>query len=270
MFARTSLVALALMSLGLSAGAVTPALAAAQGFEYAPGTGQYRITQTTKVAQEAMGQKQEFESSSNQLLTITLARQNKDTLAMTAVIDSVSQTGPMGPTPGLEKLIGVKADAKLSPAGVTYSVFTKDSAVTGAAAIADGLGRFLPKIRARLVKGATWVDTTIGKVKQAGLDVDRQTISKFAVVGDTTVAGEKSWKLTREDSTSMSGSGMAQGQAMTMEGTSIGKGAVFVSQKGTFVRAEGGEQSTVKLVLSANGLEINVVSNANTKIEKVK
>lgn len=265
MSARNSLVALA-----LTAGVVAlPPRAVAQGFEYAPGTGQYRITLTTKGAQEAMGQKHEFESSSNQLVTITLARQNKDTLALTAVVDSVSQTGPMGPTPGLDKLIGLKADAKLSPAGALYFVHT-DSSIAGATAIADGVGRFLPKIRSRLAKGSTWTDTITGKIKQSGIDVDRQTISRYAVVGDTTVAGEKSWKLTREDSTSMSGSGMTQGQAMTMEGTSVGKSALFVSQKGTFVLAEGGEQSTVKLVLSANGLEIGVVSNASTKIEKVK
>ena len=266
MLARNSLVALA-----ITAGIVAlPLHAVAQGFEYAPGTGQYRITTATKSAQEAMGQKQEFELSSNQLLTITLARQNKDTLAMTAVMDSMSQIGPMGPTPGLEKLIGLKTDAKLSPAGALFSVYTKDSSVTGATEMANGLGRFLPKIRSRLVKGSTWTDTTTGKLKQNGIDVDRQTISKYAVVGDTTVAGERSWKLAREDSTSMSGSGMTQGQALTMEGTSIGKSALFVSQKGTFIRAEGGEQSTVKLVLSANGLEISVVTNASTKVEKVK
>lgn len=263
MFARNGLAALALML-------ALPALGVTQGFEYAPGTGQYRITQTTKVAQEAMGQKQEFESTSSQLVTITLTRANKDTLAMIAVMDSLSQTGSMGPTPGLEKLIGVKADAKLSPAGAMYSVSTRDSAIAGATAIADGLGRFLPKIRARLVKGASWADTTTGKVKQAGIEADRRTISRFAVVGDTAVGGEKSWKVTRDDTTSLSGSGLSQGQAMTMEGTSIGKSAVFLSQKGALVRAEGGEQSTIKLVLSANGLEINVVSNANTKIEKVK
>lgn len=262
MFARTSLVAVAIVVLSAAAGA--------QGFEYAPGSSQYRITQVTKIVQEAMGQKQEFESSSNQLVSITLARPSKDTIVLSGVLDSLTQTSPMGPTPGLEKLIGVKADAKLSPTGSLYSVFTKDSAIAGATEIAAGLGRFLPKIRGKLVKGATWTDTTTGKIKQGGLDVDRQTISKYAVAGDTTVAGEKSWKLLRDDSTSMSGSGMAQGQAMTMEGTAVGKGALFVSQKGTFVHAEGGEQSNVKLVLSANGLEINVVSNAKTKVEKVK
>jgi hypothetical protein len=263
MFARTSLVALALA-------VALPARADAQGFEYAPGTVQYRITQSTKAAQEAMGQKQEFESSSLQLITVALARQSKDTLTLVATIDSVSDVGPMGPTPGLDKLIGLKADAKLSPAGALYTVSVKDSSIKGAIGVADGVGRFLPKIRGRLTPGSSWSDTSSGKVKQSGLDVDRQTISRFAVVGDTTVGGERSWKLTRHDSTTMSGSGTAQGQAMTMEGTSIGSGFLFVSQKGAFVHAEGTEQQKIKVVLSANGLEINVVQSTNSKIEKVK
>jgi hypothetical protein len=256
------------MALALSL--AVPGMASAQAFEYAPGTGQYRIKQATKAAQEAMGQKQELESSSTQLVTITLARQARDTIAMSAVVDSVTANGPMGPTPGIEKLIGLKAEAKVSPAGSLYSASTKDSSITGAVRIAEELGRFLPRIRGRLVKGATWADTTIGKLKESGLEVDRKTVSKYAVVGDTVVGGERSWKLIRDDSTSLSGSGVTQGQAITMEGTSIGKGAMFVSQKGTFVRAEGGEQSNVKLVLSANGLEISVVSSINTTVEKVK
>ena len=77
MVARISLVALALTAPVVA----LPTQAVAQSFEYAAGTGQYRITLKTKIAQEAMGQKQEFESSSNQLVTITLARQSKDTIA---------------------------------------------------------------------------------------------------------------------------------------------------------------------------------------------
>jgi hypothetical protein len=263
MSARSTRIALALA-------VALPALSSAQGFEYAPGTSQYRITQATKASQEAMGQKQELESSSNQLVTITVARASKDTITLSAVVDSVSQIGPMGPVPGVEKLIGLKADAKFSPGGKLYSASARDSSIMGAAGVAEGLGRFLPQIRGRLVKGATWTDTSSGKVKQSGLDVDRKTVTKYAVVGDTVVGGERSWKLTREDSTSLSGSGVTQGQAITMEGTSIGKGAMFVTQKGTFVRAVGDEQSNVKLVLSANGLEINVVSNTNSTVEKVK
>jgi hypothetical protein len=262
MFARHSLAAVFLVAF--------PATTFAQAFEYAPMSGQYRVIQTTKIAQEAMGQKQDFETSGSQLVTITLARKTKDTLTMTTVIDSVTQTGPMGPTPGLDKLIGMKADARLSPSGALYSTSTKDSTIAGALGVADAAGRFLPRIRARLALGAKWVDTTSGKLRQQGIEVDRKTVSRFSVVGDTTVAGEKSWKVVRDDSTSMSGTGMSQGQALSMEGVSIGNGALFLSQRGMYVGGEGTEKATIKLVLAANGLEINVVQEARTKVEKVK
>ena len=51
-----------------------PALAGAQSFEYAPGTSQYRVVQSTKAAQEVMGQKNEIESQSTQVVSIKLTR----------------------------------------------------------------------------------------------------------------------------------------------------------------------------------------------------
>lgn len=247
-----------------------PAAAGAQAFEYAPASAKFRVSQVTKVTQEAMGQKQDFEQTSSQLLRVSVARPSKDTVALTVVVDSISSVGPMGPQPGIERLIGVQADAKLSPAGTLYSASTKDSTIEGAVNVADGTGRFLPRIRGRLAKGATWADTSIGKVKQSGLDIDRRTYSRYSVEGDTTVGGEKSWKVVRQDSTSMSGTGMMQGQAITMEGTSIGKGSLFLTPKGAFVGGEGGEEAKIRLVLPANAMEINITQRATTKVEKVK
>jgi hypothetical protein len=263
MFARMGRIALVLA-------AVTPGVAVAQGFEYAPGSAQYRITQTTKVTQEAMGQKQDLETSSYQLMSVTVARAHKDTITIAAIMDSVTQTGPMGPPPGLDKLVGTRADAKISPTGALYTASVKDSTIVGASGLADGIGRFFPRIRGKLAAGATWTDTTSGKLKQQGLDIDRKTVSRYAVLGDTTVAGEKSWRVQRTDSTTLSGTGMMQGQAITMEGKSAGQGDLYVGQRGTFVGGKGTETANIKLVLAANGLEINILQNASSKIEKVK
>lgn len=264
MFARPSPLALAL-SIAL------PATAIAQGFEYSPGSAQYRITLKTKAAQETMGQKQEFESSSNQLLSVSIARPAKDTLAMTVVLDSISSVSPMGPTPGLDKLVALKVVSKLSPTGAYYSsVVPSQDSIPNAGQLAEAMGSFLPRIGAKPGPGATWTDTTTGKAKQGGIDIDRRTISKYTVVGDTTVSGEKSWKINRETNTTLSGSGTAQGQPMTMEGSSTGKGAVFVSQKGVFVGGEGVEDASIKIVMAANGMEIGVTTTTNTKVEKVK
>jgi hypothetical protein len=249
-----------------------PVVASAQTFEYAPSSGQYRLTSTTKGAQEAMGQKQEFESSNSQLLTVTVARASKDTMAMTVVLDSITAVGPMGMIPpGLDKLIGIRVSTKLSPFGAVYSaVGPTDTTIANVAQITDEISRFLPRIRGRLSAASTWTDTTTGKVKQNGLDIDRQVIAKYTVLRDTSVAGERAWKIARETNTSLAGSGAPQGQPMTMEGTATGKGTLFLSQKGVFVGSTSEDQANIKITLAANGMEIGVTTTANTRIEKIK
>jgi len=246
-----------------------PAAATAQGFEYAAGTAQYRIRSQQKAGQEMMGQKQEFESSNNQLVTVNVARASKDTMSMSIVLDSISAVGPMGA--GMDKLRGSKVVAKLSPFGAVYSaVGPTDDSIPNGAQLTEEMSRFLPKIRARLATGSTWSDTTTGKVKQGTMDVERKVVANYKVVGDTTVGGEKSWKIARDAVTSLSGSGMNQGQQMSMEGTSNANGTLLVSQKGTFLGGESEDHATVKIVLAANGMEVGVTTVANTKIEKVK
>jgi hypothetical protein len=265
MFARMSALALATLF-------VVPTVGLAQGFEYAPGKAQYRLTSSTKGAQEAMGQKQEFESTNSQLLSVSLARQARDTVALTVVIDSITAVGPMGMVPpGLDKLIGMSVSAKLSPFGAVYSTEApKDTTIANIATITDEMGRFLPRIRGKMAPGSSWTDTTTGKLKQNGLDIDRTVISRFTVVGDTLVSGDKGWKINRESSTSLSGSGAPQGQPMTMEGTSTGKATLVLSQKGMFVGSQQEDLANIKIVMAANGMEIGVTTTANTKVEKVK
>jgi hypothetical protein len=262
---------LALPAAAVAQGSLAQRPAPGDRFEYAPGTSQYRISSKTKAAREMMGQKQEFESTNNQLLSVTVARASQDTLAVSLVLDSISASGPMGPPPGLDRLRGVKVVAKLAPFGTVYSaVGPTDDSIPNGTQVTDEMSRFLPKIRGKLAVGSTWTDTTTGKTKQGGLDVDRKVVATYTVVGDTTVGGEKTWKVARATTTALSGSGTSQGQPMTMEGTSNGKGTLLISSKGLFIGAEGEELANIKIVLAANGVEIGVTTTANTKIEKVK
>src|SRR5437868_9824844 len=62
---------------------VAPLALGAQSFEYAASTGQYRVSQKTSGTQDAAGQTQEFQTTNNELLTVTVARPTHDTLALT-------------------------------------------------------------------------------------------------------------------------------------------------------------------------------------------
>ena len=240
-------------------------------FEYAASTGQYRITTKTKGSQEAMGQKTDFESTNSQLLSVTVTRPSKDTATVTIVIDSVTAVGPMA-APGFERLRGAKVTAVTSPTGIVYTTSgPAEGTVPNASQVTDDLGRFLPRIRQNVLSaGASWMDTTSGKVKQAGVDVERKTIAKYTVLGDTVVGATKTWKIARETSSSLTGSGAMQGQPITLQGTSTGHGTILVNPNGVFAGSESADQANVKIVLTANGVEIGVTTTANTKVEKVK
>ena len=265
MFAGRGRLALAL-SLAL------PGAALAQGFEYAPATGTYRVVQTTKAAQDVMGQKQEIESTSNQVISVTVSRASKDTVALSLVLDSISATNSMGmPTTMIERFKGMKVAAKISPVGAFYSAQgPTEEALPNATSMTDAMGKFFPKLRRTLVKGDSWADTTTGTVKQNGMDIERKTFSRYTVEGDTTVGSEKSLKVVRVDSTTMTGSGNGPSGPMTMEGTTKGKGAIVVSPKGIFLGAAATEEAVLKIVLASNGMEIGVTQNATTKVEKIK
>ncbi len=261
---------LAMSRVALALSLALPSVSVGQGFEYAPGTSRYRVAQTVKAVQEVMGQKQEFEMLNSQVMTVTLARGGRDTVAMKVVLDSITATGPMGPPPGVDRMPGMVFDAKLSPSGTVYSVVgPKDSTVSLVSSITESVRRFLPNVRRRLAAGASWADTSSGRLSQNGLEIDRKTFSRLTVAGDTTVAGERSWKIVRNDSTSLSGSGSQGGQALTMEGTAIGTGMLLVSQKGVFMGGQGDEVANLKIVLSGNGMEVGVTQTSNTKISKV-
>lgn len=253
--------------------AAIPTLALAQAFEYAPGTAQYRITQASKVTQDMMGQKQQGETTSNQLLTVTLTRPAKDTIAGLLVLDSITTGNNMGmPSPSLSQLIGLKVHTRMSPSGaVVYSVEgPKEEDVQSASQLTAGMGAFLPKLRGTLAKGTTWSDTSRSVVKQFGIDLNRTVVSNYAVAGDTTVAGEQAWRVMRVDTISIAGSGVGQGGAMTLEGTSATQGQFVVTNKGAFVGADGSEEGNVRVVISANGAEISVTTTSTTKVQRVK
>lgn len=257
--------------LALALIAALPVAAAAQGFEYAPGNSQYRITSASKGAQEVMGQRNEFDQSSNQLVSIGVARPVKDTLTVTVVLDSVNIVGPMGMTPpGLDKLPGTKVVSKVSPAGVVYSAQGPDSTVPNAQGLTDEMSRVLPRIRVALAAGATWADTVDLNGRMGELEVKRHVVAKYTVVGDSTVGADKSWKIARETATTLSGSGMSQGQPMTLEGTAAGKGTVLISRNNVFAGMQNEEQSNIKIVLTANGMEVAITSTTTTNVQKVR
>jgi hypothetical protein len=244
------------------------ASAAQAQFSYAPGTQKYRVSSNQKISVEAMGQKNEMETGSQQVVTVTLAPQTKDTLSLALTLDSITVTQLIPGMPDPSGMKGAKATALLSPAGKVYSTKAPEG-VPGAEQLGE-MARFLPSIRGGLAVGATWTDTSSRKQNTGGVDVELTAVTTSKVVGEETVDGEKTWKIERTGTTKLAGSGNAQGQPISLEGTIASTGFVFVSPKGLYVKSESKDDIKQKITLVANGMEIAQNIMSTTTVDRVK
>ena len=95
-------------------------------------------------------------------------------------------------------------------------------------------------------------------------------MSNFRVEHDTTIGGVKAFKVARVTSVKAAGSGSAQGTPISMESSGTSNGAFFVSTKGVFLGGSSNEDVNLKLKILAQGAEISMKQNAQTKIEQIQ
>jgi hypothetical protein len=210
-----------------------------------------------------------FELGMRQELTLNLARQSKDTILATVTLDSIALTGA-GAIVDVRALTGAKFISLVSPTGRVYSTRAPANEDPLVSQIAEGITRFLPSYRANLKTGVTWADTTAGKVMQQGMELDRTIVSSFTVEHDTTIGGVKAFKVARVTSVKAAGSGSTQGTPVSMESSSTSNGAFFVSTKGVFLGGSSNDDVNLKLRILAQGAEISMKQNAQTKIEPIQ
>jgi hypothetical protein len=241
----------------------------AQEVEYAAGTTRYRVSTTTKGTKSTPMGNSGFELGMRQELTLNLARQSKDTILATVTLDSIALTGA-GEVADVSALVGSKFVSLVSPTGRVYSARAPANANPLESQIAEGITRFLPSYRANLKTGITWADTTAGKVTQQGMELDRTIVSSFTVEHDTTIGGVKAFKVARVTLVRTAGTGSTQGTPVSMESSSTSNGAFFVSTKGVFLGGSSNDDVNLTLKILAQGAEISMKQNAQTKIEPIQ
>ena len=241
----------------------------AQGVEYADGTTRYRVLTTTTGSQTTPLGSSKFELGVQQQITLNLARQAKDTLLATVTLDSISLTGAAA-IADVSTLRGAKFISLVSPTGRVYSTKAPSSSDPVASQLAEGIARLLPAYHPNLKQGATWADTSSGKVTQQGMELDRTVVSNFTVEGDTTIDGVHAFKVARGTSVKAAGSGTPQGTPVSMESSSTSNGAFYVSTTGVFLGATSVDDVNLKLKILAQGAEISLKQNAQTRVEPIR
>ena len=261
----------AALALGTLALVVAPsAKAQSASFSYAPGASQYRVQSTTKIVQEVSGQTNEGEVNTRHVVTLDIGRKAKDTLALTYTWDSASvSTSPGIPAPDLSKIGGTKAAGVASVTGKMYS-FNPGTAAQGMPDMAE-FELFLPVVTAANKKvGDSWVDTVTVKGNRGGINVNTTLVVTSKLAGDTTYAGEKSWRIQRNLVFSLSGAGEQQGTALVIEGTGTGERTDYITAKGTYLGSALTQTSKSTVSLPATGMTIPMTTTVTSRVERVK
>jgi hypothetical protein len=250
---------------------VAPASAQSASFSYAPGARQYRVQSSTKIAQEVNGQAIEGELNTHHVLTLDIGRKSNDTLALTYTWDSasVTTTGAI-PAPDVSKVGGTKASGLASVTGKMYSFDPGKAAVEGMPNMAE-FEMFLPTVKAADKKvGESWVDTLTVTGNRNGIDVSTTIIVTSKMAGDTTYAGENSWRIQRNLAFTVSGAGAQQNMALVIEGTGTGERTDYITSKGVYLGSALLQTSKSTVTLPANGMTIPMTTTVTSRVERVK
>ena len=237
------------------------------GTVYAPGAHRYRVTREARSSQEVMGNAQTNVVTTYEELTLDLRGGTRDTLRFSFTIDTASRQSDMpgaGETPPAK---GRRISGRVSTRGLVHD-FDRDS--SGAEDISAGYRNFLPQLPARpLAAGMTWTDTMRTPFTQAGIQGTTMTIIASRVLGDTTVAGQKAWRVERRGTLSMSGTGNQDGTDLILSGAGTATGVSLIAQNGVYLGANSTQDLSINVEVPAASVTIPIKQTTVTRIERI-
>jgi len=245
----------------------------AQGVEYAAGTTRYRVSANAKGSQTSPMGSADFQVGVQEQITVNVMKHAKDTLMATMTLDSIAFQSSAGQVPDPSKMTGARFVTLMSLTGKFYSSKAPDGIDPALRQLTDGIGRFLPAFRGNVANGVTWADTITARVPVQGVDMDRTSVSSYKVSGDTTIGGQKAFRVQRITTSKATGSGAMQGTPVTMETSGTSAGAFFITPKGVFLGATSTDDENTKITVlaqNAQNVEISVKQNVQTKVEAIK
>jgi len=223
-----------------ASGVVTSIAFAQAGAAYAPGRLRYHVT-TVITRDQALGGGRapfDFSTTTNQWIVLEVAPHAGDTLKIGITMDSIRVTSTLdAPPPDIAVLQGAKFTGTMSPRGRIYTL-------TPTAGVADGklvatalaLKRFFVPLPSRaLAAGASWADTVVEHPKIGTISITSSSVTTYKVAGDTTVRGQKAWRIDRYTTIAQLGKGMEAGQPIEISGSGTITGMQFFTNAGVLL-----------------------------------
>lgn len=237
---------------------------------YGPLNARYRIASSTHTSQVMMGQPQESDLTSNQVLSVVVTKSGSG-LSLKMTLDSAAGTATApAPAPDLTSAIGMTLTATMDPDGhVSTNVVTDKAGAPSDSPIAAGMRSFLPRLKVGASKGATWSDTTNTTRKQNGADVTTSVITVYTLAGDTTTAKGKGWKILTTMTATINGTGNQQGADFTLKGTMTGQGSLVVGANGELEALDTTNSVDMVADVPMAGMQIPITQKQSTKITRI-
>ena len=186
-------------------------------------------------------------------------------------MDSIDVASSLAaPMPNLDALRGAKLTGAISTTGHVYAFQAPPGADPQTLALYDAFRHFLVELPARpLAVGTRWADTTTVPVKKEGLDVTTTTISNFAVAGDTTIDGQRAWKIERAATVAASGKGSEAGRELELRNDGTIAATHWVSREGIYLQSASTQRSELTLSMSQQESSAPIVQTIKTTVRRL-
>lgn len=245
-------------------------------FAYAPGTYKYRVTTNVDRTQIQGGGRApfQFETTTQELVTVDIKPASRDTLRVTFRVDSIHVKSDLAaPSPNTDSLVGVSVSGTMSPQGRIYQfgapAGNSDARTT---ALYNAFRRFLVSLpSSTLHQGSTWADTLSESARRGGFDVTTVVTTQSQISKDTTVAGRRVWKVDRRSEITQQGTGTQQegGQTVHLEGDGSITGFHLVTPDGLFLGSQSTQRVDVQM-MTAESQGGTITQTIKSKVEMVK
>jgi len=248
-----------------------PVGAQSRPFAYAPGSYRYSVTTVVQRTQDQPADRPPFafETVTKQWVRLDLAAKSADTLAMTITVDSVTVGSSLtAPPPNVDKLRGAKLTGTVSPVGRVYAFQPPGNADPETAALYAAFRKFLLPVPARaLAVGSRWADTSADTVTREGLNVTTRTVTTSTVAGDTTIAGQRAWRIERSSVIEGKGTGTEAGRPLRLRNDGTISGTHYLSMSGVYLRSASTQRSELLLSVSENEVSSPIVQTIKSNVE---
>ena len=209
-----------------------------------------------------------FDLGVDERITVNIARRAKDTVVAALTLDTIA-VKTTGNVPDVSSLIGAKFVALVSPTGSFYSVRNPEGLDPQLAQLVEGVPRILPSFRSNLATGRSWSDTLAGKVSQSGMVVDRTIVSTYHVEADTTIGGERAFRIGRTSLTKGAGTGSLQGAPIRIEMAGTSAGELYITPKGAYLGGTVKDELLIRITVVQQNLEVVIRQSTTTLTQPV-